>query len=148
MVIFCAGDLLKDPGQKCSGLADYDVQLSILIAHMRILTRLSTVPCYCIRGAAGLEEARFDHVSVGVLDDPLHALWLDLEASMQRWIAEAHSAGLCVYSCNCSTLSVFSSLPPLRKLSISELLIHIITLSLTCKSSKEIFVTFCVAKSQ
>ena len=41
-----------------------------------------------------------------------------------------------------------SSLPPLRKFSISELLIHIITLSLTCKSSKEIFVTFCVAKSQ
>lgn len=101
-----------------------------------------------IRGAAGLEEVRFDYVSVGVLADPLHALWLDLEASMQRWTAEAHSAGLCVYSCNCSTLSVFSSLPPLRKLSISELLIHIITLSLTCKSSKEIFVTFCVAKSQ
>ena len=101
-----------------------------------------------IRGAAGLEEARFDHVSVGVLADPLHALWLDLEASMQRWTAEAHSAGLCVYNCNCSTLSVFSSLPPLRKLSISELLILTITLSLTCKSSKEIFVTFCVAKSQ
>lgn len=101
-----------------------------------------------IRGATGLEEVRFDYVSVGVLADPLHALWLDLEASMQRWTAEAHSAGLCVYSCSCSTLSVFSSLPPLRKLSISELLIHIITLSLTCKSSKEIFVTFCVAKSQ
>ena len=76
------------------------------------------------------------------------ALWLDLKASMQRWTAETHSAGLCVYNCNCSTLSVFSSLPPLRKFSISELLIHIITLSLTCKSSKEIFVTFCVAKSQ
>ena len=106
--------------------------------------------CYAIgiRGAAGLEEARFDHVSAGVLDDPLHALRLDLEASMQRWTAEAHSAALCVYNCNCSTLSVFSSLPPLRKFSISELLIHIITLSLTCKSSKEIFVTFCVAKSQ
>ena len=101
-----------------------------------------------IRGAAGLEEARFDHVSVGVLADPLHALWLDFKASMQRWTAETHSAGLCVYNCNCSTLSVFSSLPPLRKFSISELLIHIITLSLTCKSSKEIFVTFCVAKSQ
>ena len=100
-----------------------------------------------IRGAAGLEEVRFDYVSVGVLADPLHALWLDLEASMQRWTAEAHSAGLCVYSCNCSTLIVFSP-PPLRKLSISELLIHIITLSLTCKSSKEILVTFCVAKSQ
>ena len=101
-----------------------------------------------IRGAAGLEEARFDHVSVGVLDDPLHALRFDLEASVQRWTAEAHLAGLCVYNCNCLTLSVFSSLPPLRKLSISELLIHITTLSLTCKSSKEIFVTFCVAKSQ
>ena len=37
-----------------------------------------------IRGAAGLEEARFDHVSVGVLDDPLHALRFDLEASVQR----------------------------------------------------------------
>lgn len=101
-----------------------------------------------IRGAAGLEEARFDHVSVGVLDDPLHALLLDLEASMQRWTAEAHSAGLCVYNCSCSTLSAFSSLPPLRKLSISELLILTITLSLTCNSSKEILVTFCVAKSQ
>ena len=100
-----------------------------------------------IRGAAGLEEARFDHVSVGVLDDPLHALRLGLEASMQRWTAEAHSAALCVYNCNCSTLIVFSP-PPLRKLSISELLILTITLSLTCNSSKEILVTFCVAKSQ
>ena len=105
--------------------------------------------CYAIgiRGAAGLEEARFDHVSAGVLDDPLHALRLDLEASMQRWTAEAHSAALCVYNCNCSTLIVFSP-PPLRKLSISELLILTITLSLTCNSSKEILVTFCVAKSQ
>ena len=101
-----------------------------------------------IRGAAGPEEVRFDYVSVGVLTDPLHALWLDLEASMQRWTAGAHSAGLCVYNCNCSTLSVFSSLPPLRKLSISELLILTITLSLTCNSSKEVLVTFCVAKSQ
>ena len=100
-----------------------------------------------IRGAADLEEARFDHVSVGVLDDPLHALRLDLEASMQRWTAEAHSAALCVYNCNCSTLIVFSPLP-LRKLSISGLLILTITLSLTCNSSKEILVTFCVAKSQ
>ena len=105
-------------------------------------------PCLLLRGAAGLEEVRFDHVSVGVPADPLHALRFDLEASMQRGTAEAHSAGLCVYNCNCSTLSVFSSLPPLRKLSISELLILTITLSLTCKSSKEIFVTFCVAKSQ
>ena len=100
-----------------------------------------------IRGAAGLEEARFDHVSVGVLDDPLHALRLDLEAQIRWWTAAAHPAALCVYNCNCSTLIVFSP-PPLRKLSISELLILTITLSLTCNSSKEILVTFCVAKSQ
>ena len=101
-----------------------------------------------IRGAAGPEEVRFDHVSVGVLDDPLHALRFDLEAQIQWWTAEAHPAALCVYNCNCSTLIVFSPPLPLRKLSISELLIHIITLSLTCNSSKEILVTFCVAKSQ
>ena len=100
-----------------------------------------------IRGAAGPEEVRFDYVSVGVLDDPLHALRFDLEAQIQWRTAEAHSAGLCVYNCNCSTLIVFSP-PPLRKLSISELLILTITLSLTCNSSKEILVTFCVAKSQ
>ena len=73
------------------------------------------------------------------------ALWVCVGISI---LAEAHSAGLCVYNCNCSTLSVFSSLPPLRKLSISGLLILTITLSLTCNSSKEILVTFCVAKSQ
>ena len=76
-------DLFKDPGQKCSGLADYDVQLFILIAHMRIITRLSQCHAIGIRGAAGLEEVRFDYVSVGVLDDPLHALRFDLEAQIQ-----------------------------------------------------------------
>ena len=39
--------------------------------------------CYCIEPAAGLEEVRFDYVSVGVLDDPLHALRFDLEAQIQ-----------------------------------------------------------------
>ena len=126
--------LLWQSPMHCAVRCIFTYTLGTGVAH--IFAKFSAVE-QCVR-----------YSSVGVLDDPLHALRLDLEASMQRWTAEAHSAGLCVYNCNCSTLSVFSSLPPLRKLSISELLIHIITLSLTCKSSKEIFVTFCVAKSQ
>ena len=156
-------ELLEDPATDLTRIADVDgtpVALGDLKTMIQIEQELQRIKdcllytsyprCHAIgiRGAAGLEEARFDHVSVGVLDDPLHALRLDLEASMQRWTAAAHSAALCVYSCNCSTLIVFSPPLPLRNFSISELLILTITLSLTCNSSKEILVTFCVAKSQ
>ena len=55
MVIFCAGDLFKNPGQKCSGLADYDVQLFILIA-----VSTSVITALTIRSVSSFNEPHPD----------------------------------------------------------------------------------------
>lgn len=58
MVIFCAGDLFKNPGQKCSGLADYDVQLFILIA-----VSTSVITALTIRSESSFNEPHPDRDS-------------------------------------------------------------------------------------